>query len=448
MSGRRIAPGSGTLTYLTKRFPRLSETFILDEIIGLERAGLPLRLVSIADPGEPLRQARTAEVKSAVTYLHRPGGARAKAASWSTMAFALVELAIRRPRGVAGVLRGLRDRESAATAAKHLLEAAYLARVAEESGSRHIHAAFAHSPAAIAELASTLIGVPFSFAAHAKDLYLANPRHLAHRIERAAFVMVCSASARDALLQVAATHLGAQRSAALAGRVRLQYHGVDIERFAPPAGARRASGPPVILAVGRLVPKKGYPVLIDALAELAAQGAEFRCRVVGGGGMREELEARIRSAGLAGKVRLLGARTQEEVREEYTKADVFVQASVVVEGGDRDGVPNSVLEAMASAIPVVGTDVAGIPEVLLDGETGLVVPAGDPAALATAIGALLSDSDLRGRIGGAGRRKVERQLARDECSRAVAQRFWELAFAPGAPAGFAAVAPRTTWEAI
>ena len=448
MSRPESARGTGTLTYLTKRFPRLSETFILDEIIGLEQAGLPLRLVSIADPGEPLRQERTGRVRSAVTYLHRPGGVWAKAASWSGMAWALVAMAVRRPRAFATALTGLGDRESVSTAAKHLLEAASLARAAERSGSRHIHAAFAHSPAAIAEIASTLIGVPFSFAAHAKDLYLSNPANLAHRIEKAAFVMVCSASARDALLQVASAHLGAERSAGLAGRVLLQYHGVDIERFAPSAAAERASAGPVILAVGRLVPKKGYPVLVDALAELAAKGVDFRCRVVGGGGMREELEARIRSVGLADRVELLGARTQEEVREEYSKADLFVQSSVVVEGGDRDGVPNSVLEALATGLAVVGTDVAGIPEVLLDGKTGLVVPAGDPSALATAIGSLLCDPELRARIGGAGREKVERELARDECSRAVAQRFWELAFAAGAPAGRAAVETQAALEAI
>lgn len=442
------SPGTGTLTYLTKRFPRLSETFILDEILGLEQAGLPLRLVSIADPGEPLRQERTARVRSAVTYLHRPGGVWAKAASWSGMALALLAMAVRRPRAFLAAVRGLRDRESAATAVKHLLEAASLARAAERSGSRHIHAAFAHSPAAIAEIASALIGVPFSFAAHAKDLYLSNPRHLARRIEKAEFVMVCSASAREALLQVASANLGEERSAALAGRVLLQYHGVDIERFAPRAAVESASACPVILAVGRLVPKKGYPVLIDALAELAAKGVDFRCRVVGGGGMREELEARIGTAGLAGKVELLGARTHEEVKEEYAKADLFVQSSVVVAGGDRDGVPNSVLEAMATGLGVVGTDVAGIPEVILDGETGLVVPAGDRVALAAAIESLLTDTALRARLGGAARRKVEDELARDECSRAVAQRFWELAFANRTPAVPGAVVPQAVLGAI
>ena len=437
----------GTLTYLTKRFPRLSETFILDEIIGLEEAGLPLRLVSLADPGESIRQERIAKVKCPVTYVHRSGGASAKAASWLEMASALLGVALRHPGRVAKAVGGLRGRDSVRTAAKHLFEAASLARTAERTGSRHIHAAFAHSPAAVAEIASTMIEVPFSFAAHAKDLYLSNPRHLARRIERASFVLVCSASAREALLQIASAQLGEDHRALLEGRVILQYHGVDVERFVPSASKREPEAP-VILAVGRLVPKKGYPVLIDALASLKAQGMHFRCRIVGGGGMREELRARIQAAGLSGMVELLGARTQEEVREEYAKADIFVQASVVVEGGDRDGVPNSVMEAMASAVPVVGTDVAGIPEVLRDGETGLVVPEGDVAAMAGALGSLLVDPTLRLRIGAAARTKVERELSRDECTRAVAERFWTLALGPAPLQVPPALAGQAAAEAI
>ena len=429
MNPALTARDPGTLTYLTKRFPRLSETFILDEIIGLEQAGLPLRLVSLADPGESIRQARVAEVQSRPAYVHRPGGVWAKAASSLAMASALLEMTLRKPGGVARALRGLRGRDSWRTAAKHLFEAASVARTAERTGSRHIHAAFAHSPAAVAEIASSMIDVPFSFAAHAKDLYLSNPRHLARRMERAGFVLVCSASAREALMQIASEQLGKDRAAPLEGRVLLQYHGVDVERFAP-SEPRSEEDDPVILAVGRLVPKKGYPFLIDALAALRSGGASFRCRIVGGGGMREELKALIQAAGLSEMVEMLGARTQDEVNDEYARADIFVQASVVVEGGDRDGVPNSVMEAMASGVPVVGTNVAGIPEVISDGETGLVVPEGDAAALAAALGSLLIDPELRSRLGAAARMKVERELSRDECIKAVADRFRVLALAP------------------
>jgi glycosyltransferase involved in cell wall biosynthesis len=253
----------------------------------------------------------------------------------------------------------------------------------------------------------------FSFAGHAKDLYLSDPAALAKRAEAAEFVLVCSASAAAQL----------DRRAGRCARIVLAYHGVDSERFKPasPDGDRR--GPVKILAVGRLVEKKGYPVLLDALAALVRRGHRVQCEIVGGGELEGELRERISRLGLESVIALRGARTHQQIADSYAGADVFVQASVVLTNGDRDGVPNSLLEAMASGLAVVASDVAGIPEVIRDGATGLLVPPEDSGSLAAALGRVVEDVELRRRLGEAARDHVVAQLDRRVCSRRVAVLF-------------------------
>ncbi len=422
------------LGYLTKRFPRLSETFILDEILGLEAAGLPLRLFSIADPHEPLVQPDVSRVASPVGYLLAGSGWPARLTGAREGLAAHLHLLRTQPgrwvRAAANIRLG-----HLGASLKHFWLAGRLAVRLQRQGVGHLHAAFAHGPASIARYVHLLTGIGFSFSAHAKDLHLSTPAVLASKVSAAEFVLVCSSDASAALTRMLTDP---------AARAKIVYapHGVDTERFSPAetTGATRPADQPLrILAVGRLVPKKGYPVLLEALAGLHRGGVEFSARIVGGGDLRPELVRRIDELGLTDRVELLGALAQPAVRAEYAAADVLVQASVVTANGDRDGIPNSVMEAMACGLPVVASSVAGIPEVVRDGRTGLLVPPGDSAALTAALQRLAGDDSLRRQLGTEARAHAVRELSRSACLRPVVDRFRaRLATAPrpaGVPVG-------------
>jgi glycosyltransferase involved in cell wall biosynthesis len=395
MSVREL-PGTarGTVCYLTKRFPRLSETFILDEILGLEAHGVPLRLFAVADPGESHVQPDVGKVRSTVVYLRKGAGAAVRDNGRFLRGHAT--LFRRDPRRWSRTAWTMATRERSMALARHFLEAGGMAREMERVDGVHLHAAFAHGPASIAYYVHQLTGVPFSFAAHAKDLYLSSPPVLAMKIEASTFVLACSQSATSELRRIAVAEAARRgTSGDVADKVILAPHGVDVERFHP--GGRsdgvdhEGSAGLRIVAVGRLVPKKGYPVLLDALADLARRQVDVECRIVGGGDLRDAL-----------------------VLDEYREADVFVQASIITDDGDRDGIPNSVLEAMACGLPVVATEVAGIPEVVHDGTTGLLVRP-EPGLLADALQSLAEDPRLRARLGDDARRLVVARYARRTC---------------------------------
>lgn len=410
----RRAPGDGgpTVTYLTKRFPRLSETFILDEILGLERAGVRLALYAVADPGESTIQPDVESVKSRVSYL-RHAGLVGFLGDVAVTAAAHLETASRNPRRYVAAVRVVLEGPHHRTQIRHFLLAGRLCASMRRNGSARIHAAFAHTPRSIAHYVQVMSGAQFSFAAHAKDLYRSDPVHLAHAARQASFVLVCSGSAAAALRDLTAGD----------ARIVLAYHGVDTARFSPAVGRPEPRGEVRLLAVGRLVEKKGYPVLLEAMGRLVPMTPGVRLQIIGGGDLGPMLTREIEQLGLSGVVSLLGARTHQEIAAAYREADVFVQASVVLADGDRDGIPNSLLEAMASGLAVVASDVAGIPEAVTDAKTGLLVPPGDPVALATALHRVTADAALRGRLGAAARRHVAEHQDREVCAAQVAELF-------------------------
>ena len=411
--GAAAMPLGRPVAYLTKRFPRLSETFILDEILGLEASGVPLLLVAIADPHEAVVQPDVARVRSAITYLHPQGGLADRVAWLAGTVACHARIAARHPLRYAAALTAMARDGHGWPSLSHFLDAGRLAVLLEQRGVAHLHAAFAHSPAAIAHHVHRLTGLPFSFGAHAKDLYLSDPGSLAARVAAVEFATACSQSAASMLRSIAGP---------AADRVVLNYHGVDVERFRADPG-EAAGRPYTLLAVGRLVEKKGYPVLLQALALLAAEGTPVACRIVGAGPLQAQLERQARDLGLTGSVAFVGARNHQEIAQAYRTASAFVQASVVLADGDRDGIPNALLEAMASGLPVVATRVAGIPEAVVDGATGFLVAPGDPGALAERIGWLMSDPALGARLGLAGRARVLQRFDRSAAIRELARRF-------------------------
>ena len=384
------------LAYLLKRFPRLSETFILNEILELKRQGLEARVYALEDPLEKQVHPEAARLRSSVAYLHDP---HRRAASWLSLLRGAAVQAASNPLGLLRVLWALARVHRSLPSVRHALEGIWLAGDLRRSGITHLHAHFIHSPAAVAYFAFLAGGIPFSVTAHAKDLYTTLERNLRIRACTAKFLMTCTKFNADHLHQVLGERHGV--------RIEVLYHGSDLGRFTPERSQVEAGR---ILSVGRLVPKKGFADLVKAVALLRAREIPFRAEIFGGGPLREELEEHGRRLGLAERLTFHGARVQDDIVAAYRRAAVFVLAPIVSDNGDRDGIPNVLVEAMASGVPVVSTRISGIPELITDGIDGLLVNPHDPGALADAIGRVLLDPSFGEWLGRAARKRVERDF--------------------------------------
>jgi glycosyltransferase involved in cell wall biosynthesis len=274
----------------------------------------------------------------------------------------------------------------------------HFAHQMEDEGIDHIHAHFVWLEGIAAGVAKDLLGVTFSIHPHAFGLFSRNQRDVRRELENASHVVTISEYHRRFI------HELAPRIASEG--VDVVHCGIEPDRVQPPE-QRVPNDPPRILSVGRAVEKKGHEYLIEGCAELLARGRSLRCDVVvGSGGRRDRLQARIEELGIGDSVTLLDTRDEDGIFELLREVDIFALACVVAESGDRDGVPVSLMEAMACELPVVSTPVTGIPELVVDGETGLIVPERDAVALADALDRLLDDEQLRGRLGRKGRAKV------------------------------------------
>ncbi len=388
---------------LVKRFPKLSETFILEEVLGLERLGVALRIYTLAPPSDTLTHPAVARVQAAVT----PVPARL---ADDPAGFALRHLrqALRRP------LRYLRAATAALKrgAGRDFLRAGWLADALDDAGIEHLHTHFASSPADVAELSGAIGGHSFSISAHAKDIYLSDAADLRRKLGAARFTVTCTEFNRRTLAAIAPD-----------ARVVRMYHGIDARVFHP--SRRLAPGVPALvprlLSVGRLREKKGLDTLVDACRLLAGRGLPFRCEIVGYGEELPRLQAQIAACGLEDRVALVGTLAREQVIERYARAAVYVQPSRVAADGDRDGIPNVLLEAMAVGVPVVATRVSGIPELVRHRANGLLVEPDDPAALADAIAQLIEQPELGRTLARAARAGVTEHFDNDHNLRTVLQ---------------------------
>ncbi len=394
-TGGAGAPPSPPIAYLLKRYPRLSETFILHEMLALQERGVPLAVYSMMDPGERTVHPDVTRLKAPVTYLPTIGWGCLR-----VLARAHARLLRKAPLRYLRALGRALSRHDPLAGLRHFLRGGWLGLELERQGIRHLHAHFAHGPAATAQFVSLLTGLPFSFTAHAKDIYTTPRERVAERIREARFVVTCTGHNH--------AYLAGLVDGATARRIHRIYHGVDLRRFRlrDAADPDIARCPALILAVGRQVEKKGLAYLVEACALLRARGVPFRCQHVGDGPLKEKLRDQIVAAGLEGCVELLGTRTQEELVGIYRKATIVALPCVILDNGDRDGIPNVLVEAMSMGIPVVATRVSGIPELIEDGRDGLLVPPRDAGALADALGDALGDAGLRERLGAEAHRTV------------------------------------------
>ncbi len=386
--------GNTRVGYLLKRYPRLSETFILHEMLALERRGVELSVYSMMDPGEKIVHPDVHRLNARVNYLPQPSFATVR-----VFARAHITLMRRAPRRYLRALGLAWSRADRLAGIRHFIRAGWLGVELERLGIRHLHAHFAHGPAATAHFTHLLTGISFSFTGHAKDIYTTRPERIAERMRDADFIVTCTGHNVEYLSRLV--------DANTAARIHRIYHGVDLERFQPePLETANLPAAPVILAVGRLVEKKGLMYLVEACQQLRERDMTFTCRIVGSGPMREALQERIDALGIADIVTLDGPRTQEALVELYRQASVMALPCVILENGDRDGIPNVLVEAMSMALPVVSTTVSGIPELVTDGVDGLLVPPRDAAALTEALAALLIDGAMRERLGAEAHRTV------------------------------------------
>ena len=394
--------------YLVRSWPRLSQTFIVNEVLEQERLGTRIELYSLTRSGERLVQPQVLAVRAPVHYLdgRRPHPLLAALRDHALVArsapLAYVRtlvLAVSRPHLASGyaTLSPL----GCLAAAVRLAAGIHRLRSAGEP-IEHLHAHFAHDPALVALLTSRLTGVPYSITAHARDLYQIPVGSLRARVDGAVALVTCCAANVDYLQRV----LPAPQHP----RLRLIHHGVELDRFVPaPRAAPRA--PVEIVSVGRLVEKKGFPDLLHVCHQLKELSTTaFRLRILGDGPMRAELTALRDRLGLHDEVDLVGQRSGDDVLRAYQQADIFALTPCVTADGDRDGVPNVVVEAMACGLPVLTTDAGGITEVVQHGVTGLVTAPHDVDALAHHLADLVTDPTLRRTLGEAGRRLVEERF--------------------------------------
>ncbi len=393
--------GPPVLGMILKGYPRISETFISNEILLLEKLGFDVHLFSMRRPREDFTHHSVKQIRADVDYLPET-----LLKPLPQLVYHNVQLAARRPRTYLAAARiaarrFLRTRKSATI--KHLLQAGYLVhRLLPASGVVHLHAHFAHSPTSVAMFAARLSGLPFSFTAHAKDIYTSDGRQLREKIRLARFVVTCTEYNRRHLLKLAGDRTTP---------IHRIYHGIDTRLFANDFDQpRRPARPYRILTIARLTAKKGLPTLYGALKQLHDQGFAFSHTLIGDGEDRSAILALIEQFGLTATTRWLGTRPHHEVVQHYRRSDLFVLSCEVAANGDRDGIPNVLLESMAMGVPVVTTRVSAIPEVVEDGCSGLLVAPGRPDLLADAMQRMLTDTPLRRQVISAARQRVIRDF--------------------------------------
>ena len=374
------------VAFILKGYPRLSETFIAQEIRALEERGLDIRIFSMRHPTDRTVHPVHREIKAPVSYLpeYLHDAPLRVWRAWRAMRQTPNYHAAR-----AAFLADLR-RDRTPNRIRRFGQALVLAHeLPKEIGALHAH--FLHTPASVARYAAILTGLRWTCSAHAKDIWTTPEWEKREKLADMAWLVTCTDAGRAHLAALAPS----------LDKVTLVYHGLDLARFAPRPAPHTPSKTPVILSVGRAVEKKGFNDLLAALAALPAE-QDWRFVHVGGGPLLPALKRQAAQAGIATRIEWRGALPQDEVLRLYREADLFVLPSRVAGNGDRDGLPNVLMEAQSQGLACISTRVSGIPELIADGETGVLVPSGDTSALARAIENLLADSAARARVGEAG----------------------------------------------
>lgn len=393
-----------TLAVFLKGYPRLSETFIAQEILNLQKAGLKLRLISLRHPTDTKRHPVHHEITAPVTYLpeyvHHEIGRCLRA--WL------------RSRRLPGYSRArniwLKDlwRDRSRNRVRRFIQALVAADELDDvTGWLYSH--FIHTPGSVTRYTSIMRQLPFSISAHAKDIWTSPDWELEEKLNDARWTVTCTKGGADHLAGLANTK----------DKVKLLYHGLDLERFPipdHPPSKRDGSDPknPVqLLSVGRAVEKKGLDTLLHALAELP-DDFHWRWTHIAGGPLLGELKALGENLGLSDRLDFLGSQAQSRVLQAYRESDIFVLPCRVASDGDRDGLPNVIVEAQSQKMPVISTPISGIPELIDHDKNGLLVEPDNIDALAEAMVQLGRDPGLRKTLGETGMKRVRTDFNADQ----------------------------------
>ena len=413
----------GPVVFVLKGYPRLSETFIAQEIRGLERAGLPIRIVALRRPTDthlhPIHREIEAPVSYLPEYLHEEPlrvlrglfACLAKPGLWPALRAFAADL----PRDM--------SRNRVRRFGQALVLAAEL-----PGGTAALHAHFIHTPASVTRYTSLISSLSWTASAHAKDIWTSPGWELAEKLAHADWTVTCTASGKTKLDAHAPRHKP----------VHLLYHGFDRQRFPPlrlPRPRHDGSNPEQsvkLLTVGRAVEKKGFDLLLLALAKLPAH-LHWQLTHIGGGDNLGALKSQAEALGLQSRIDWRGAQPQGEVLAAYKDADAFVLPCRIAADGDRDGLPNVIVEAQSQALPVLSTAVSAIPELVEDGRTGLLVPPDDAEALAVALERLIVEPDLRLSLGKAGALKVHAAFGHEDGIAALMALFGRMPVSSDAP---------------
>ncbi len=377
------------LAVIVSQFPELHETFILKELLALREAGIALRIFSLKTCRDRIVHPEAWSLLPETEYVPLSSGK-----VWGEVILEFLNHPIRTFGSLKEPLSEAKDLTSFLKAMGVYVKSLALAQRARREKVTHLHAHWATFPTTAVRILSRLLGIPYSFTGHAWDLYVKNPT-LEKKIKDADFVVTCTEYNRRFL-----TSLSPKGE----GGVFLNYHGVDLEKF-PKRDSAPQGEEPLLLSVGRLVETKGFLTLLQSFSLLKERKIPFQSVIVGEGPLHSLLEGEIRKRDLQ-EVHLAGSLSRNELYGYYKKASLLVVPSEVAPNGDRDGIPNVLTEAMAVGVPVIATEVSGIPEVVSSGSNGLLVPEKDPLSLAEAIASVLKDPRVLDRLGEAAHQTI------------------------------------------
>jgi glycosyltransferase involved in cell wall biosynthesis len=371
--------------YLFERFPSFGQTFCYREVAELSRQGITPPIFSIRNPKDEPAQDWDARVIQRVHYLPE-----------EKELLEDVRRACKKGKLTAEIIDAL-DKWGRRTDFLRLYQAVYVGLRLQEMGISHVHAHFTGMAARTAFWIHRFFPVTFSFTAHANDIFA--PRNFEIGLDK----LVDTARAIVTVSDFAKKFLQ-ERFPERADRMRRIYNGLNLAEF---GRADFSSSPPLILAVGRLIAKKGFADLICACGLIAERGKSFRCEIIGEGPLENELRRQIERLNLQNRVALSSAKPQREVRQRLAAANVFVLPSIIDPEGGMDNLPTVIMEAMATALPVVSTNIGGIPEMVIENETGFLLEPADASALADAIEKVIDDRLLAQRLGHAGYQRAQ-----------------------------------------
>lgn len=388
------------IAIVASQFPETNETFVIRELAALSNGGLPIHIYSLKTCRDRIRHPEATALECITTTM-----AWDSPKTWLRAATAFLLSPVKAIKGLGWIVR--HESGSVMNMAKAgviWMQSLALARRMQKDGITHVHAHWATMPTTAAVLISRFLEVRFSFTAHAWDIFVKNPS-LRRKVELSAAVITCTDFNRAALWLMCPDEKD---------KIVLNYHGVNVHKFARAVSRTDISETsPLFLSVGRFVEQKGYEDLVAAYRDLHERDFDFQAVIVGEGPLLKKIESQIVDYGLVNKVRITAAMPQQELVDLYKRACAFVLPCVIAEDGDRDGIPNVILEALAAGLPVISTTVSGVPEAVIHGKNGLCVEPHSPAELSAAIESIVRDDDIREQMAVEARRLAVATFADD-----------------------------------